>query len=254
MPKFAYQAKNASGKVQVGQIDAANESEARVKLRTQDLTPVRLALIGKVGKAKPSVNVNASKKISSKELQIFTRQFSTLVNAGVPIVEAIKILEDGSRNPILKEVTGRVRESIEGGKRLGESMAVYPGIFDRLYVNMVRAGEEAGILDGILDRLSIYMEKSQRIKGQVKGAMVYPAAIIFVAILVITGMLVFIIPKFQEMYISSGKALPMLTQMVVIWIGVILAPRIAIPSFTGPVRMLFVSSPKTMEMTFCKTI
>jgi type IV pilus assembly protein PilC len=211
MSKFTFQARAANGKVQNGQIDAENESEARVKLRAKNLTPVRLSRVG--GKAK--INPNAKKKVSQKELQIFTRQFSTLVNAGIPIVDTLKILGEGRRGSPLKEAANKVRESIEGGKRLGESLALYPGIFDRLYVNMVHAGEEAGILDGILNRLALYMEKSQKIRNQVRGAMVYPMAILVVAGLVITGMLVFIIPKFQDMYSSAGKALPGLTQMVV---------------------------------------
>jgi len=207
-----YQARAANGQVQSGQIDGADESEVRIKLRSKNLTPIRV--IGS-GTSAVNRNLNADKKVGSRDLQIFTRQFSTLVNAGIPIVDALKMLGEGRRNPILKEAANKVRESIEGGKRLGDSMMLYPGIFTRFYVNMVKAGEEAGILDGILNRLSIYLEKSEKIKKQVKGAMVYPAVIILVAVGVVTAILVFIIPKFQELYKSSGKDLPALTQMVV---------------------------------------
>jgi len=210
--KFNYQARGQGGKTVNGQMDATDEAEVRVKLRAKNLNPVKVAI---VGGSQATKLANTNKKVKSRELQIFTRQFSTLVNAGIPIVDALKILGEGRRNPVLQEAAIKVRQSIEGGRRLGESMAQFPGIFDRLYVNMVRAGEEAGILDGILDRLAIYLEKSQKIKNQVRGAMVYPSAIVFVAGAVVTVILVFVIPKFQELYSSAGKTLPALTQMVV---------------------------------------
>ncbi len=212
MPRFSYQAKNSTGRFYSGQIDASSEADAKVRLKNKDLNVVRLAEVVSLNKRK---SIDETKKINTKDLQIFTRQFSTLLNAGIPIVDCLKILGEGRRHSVLKEVINKIKESIEGGKSLGESMAVYPGVFDRLYVNMVRAGEEAGILDNILDRLSVYMEKTQKIKHQVKGALAYPVIIIIVAFVVIAGMLIFIIPKFQEMYASAGKKLPGLTQMVI---------------------------------------
>ncbi|GIL17741.1 MAG: type II secretion system protein F [Oligoflexia bacterium] len=213
MPKFAYQAKSSAGQIQTGQMDAADETEVRVKLKAKNLTPLRVIQLG--GKPQVAGSAPSGARVSSRDLQIFTRQFSTLVNAGIPIVDALKMLSEGRRNPTLKAAAAKVKEAIEGGKRLGDAMAAHSHIFDRLYVNLVRAGEEAGILDGILDRLSIYMEKSEKLKKQVKGALFYPAAIIVVAVLVVTGILVFIIPKFQELYSSAGKDLPALTQIVV---------------------------------------
>jgi type IV pilus assembly protein PilC len=208
--KFAYQARATNGTIQGGQIDAADESEARVKLRAKNLVPVRLVVMN----ANKAISLS-NKAVNSRELQIFTRQFSTLIDAGIPIVDALKILGEGKRNPVLVEAANKICESIQAGRRLAESLAQHPKIFDRFYVNMVRAGEEAGILDGILGRLSIYMEKSEKIKGQVKGALAYPLIIIIVAIIVVSGILVFIIPKFQDLYANSGKALPALTQAVV---------------------------------------
>jgi type IV pilus assembly protein PilC len=208
--KFAYQARATNGTIQGGQIDAADESEARVKLRAKNLVPVRLVVMN----ANKAISLS-NKAVNSRELQIFTRQFSTLIDAGIPIVDALKILGEGKRNPVLVEAANKICESIQAGRRLAESLAQHPKIFDRFYVNMVRAGEEAGILDGILSRLSIYMEKSEKIKGQVKGALAYPLIIIIVAIIVVSGILVFIIPKFQDLYANSGKALPALTQAVV---------------------------------------
>lgn len=153
--------------------------------------------------------------VSSKDLQIFTRQFSTLINSGIPVVDALKMLSEGKRDPTLKNAASKVKTAIEAGKRLGDALSMQGNVFDKFYVNMVRAGEEAGILDSILNRLSAYMEKSEKLKKQVKGALFYPAAIIVVAALVIAGILVFIIPKFQELYAASGKELPGLTQIVV---------------------------------------
>ena len=211
MAKFSYLAKSATGQAAAGQIEANSEVEARAKLRAKNLNATKITVIQGSG---TSV-MKARKRAKPKDLQIFTRQFATLINAGIPISDALKILSEGNRPPVLKECAADIRTSIEGGKRLAEAMGQFPGVFNRLYVNMIRAGEEAGILDGILERLSIYIEKEGKIRGQVKGALVYPAAILMVSFLVITGMLVFIIPKFQDLYAQAGKKLPGLTQMVV---------------------------------------
>jgi type IV pilus assembly protein PilC len=210
MAKFNYQARTATGQITNGSIDASDESEARVKIRAKNMVPLRVSGMGPAGYKKAPVV-----RVSSRELQIFTRQLSTLVNAGIPIVDSLRMLGEGGRKDVLKDVAVKVRIGIESGRRLSDSLANFPGIFDRLYVNMVHAGEEAGILDGILNRLAIYMEKSEKIKKQVQGALVYPIAVVIIAILVISGIMVFIIPKFQELYTNSGKALPLLTQMVV---------------------------------------
>lgn len=213
MPRFLFQAKNLQGQMQTGQLEGRDETEVRVMLKAKNLQPLRV--VAQVGGAKaPDVGLFAG-RASSKELQIFTRQLATLVNAGIPIVDALRVLGDGKRDPIIKAAATKVRELIVGGKRLGDAMATQPHVFDRLYVNMVRAGEEAGILDGILNRLATYMEKSEKIKKQIKGAMVLPGAILSIALVVVVGILVFIIPRFQDLYKSSKKDLPGLTQMVV---------------------------------------
>jgi type IV pilus assembly protein PilC len=217
MPKYMFQAKAVTGQVQMGQIEAADETDARNKLRARSLTPLKVLLVGG-GKAAVKGGGGGGffqKRVPSKDMQIFTRQFSTLINAGIPVVDSLKMLSEGKRNEMLKEAASNVKSSIESGKRLGDSMAASPAVFDRFYVNMVRAGEEAGILDNILLRLSTYMEKSEKIKKQVKGALFYPAAILVVAAIVITGILVFVIPRFQEMYKGAGQQLPFITQIVV---------------------------------------
>lgn len=217
MSHYSFEAKTLTGNLQKGVIEARDEAEARIKLRSKQLIPIKLKSLVGVGQAKPSVNKVSffSPKVKSKELQIFTRQFATLINAGIPILDALKILSRGSTDKLIKEAIAQVSASIESGKRLSESMLQHPRVFDTLYCNMIKAGEEAGILDVILLRLSTYAEKSEKIKGQVKGALTMPIFIFIAAILVITGIIVFIIPKFEEIYKSSGKALPGLTQTVV---------------------------------------
>lgn len=217
MAKFAYQAKDKGGQVTQGEIDAASETEVRIKLRAmgQEAVKVIPRQAQPVKKSSGGSLFGGGKKVSGKELQVFTRQFATLINAGIPVVDALKILSEGMGPGPLKEAAGKTKTSIEAGRRLAESMAQFPNVFDRLYCNMIQAGEEAGIMDNILGRLAQYIEKSEKIKNQVKGAMIYPAVIIVVAILVITGILVFIMPKFEEFFSSAGKEPPFLTQLVV---------------------------------------
>lgn len=216
MAKYLYQAKNAAGQIVSGQIDASNETDAQSKIRSKGLSPLRLMPTGKSASSMGGGGTSLfQNKVSNRELQIFTRQFSTLINAGIPIVDSLKILGEGKRNEVLKNAANRVKENLEGGKRLGDSLAQFPQIFDRFFVNMVRAGEEAGILDGILNRLAIYLEKSEKLRKQIISALFYPATIIIIAILVVSGILIFIIPRFQDLYSNSGKQLPGLTLMVV---------------------------------------
>jgi type IV pilus assembly protein PilC len=217
MAKYSYEARSLTGTLQKGIIEAKDEAEARVKLRSKQLIPMKFKVLqGAAGQKGNAVKVSFfTPKVQTKELQIFTRQFATLINAGIPILDALKILSQGGTDKLIKEAIVQVSASIESGKRLSESMAMHPRVFDSLYCNMVKAGEEAGILDVILLRLSTYAEKSERIKGQIKSALTMPIFIMVAAVLVITGIIVFIIPKFEEIYKSSGKALPGLTQSVV---------------------------------------
>lgn len=216
MARYAYQAKNKAGLITQGEIQANTEAEARTRLRVQQMDVVRIVSLAGPGKASKQKPVSMfSPKVNSKDLQIFIRQFATLVNAGISVVDGLKILSEGLRPGPLREAASEIKTTIEGGKKLYEAVAQHSHIFDRLFVNMVRAGEEAGILDTILQRLSTYIEKSEKIKSQVKGAMIYPAVILSVAALVIMGILIFVIPKFQEFYGKNGGELPALTQAVV---------------------------------------
>ncbi len=217
MSKYFYQARHVSGAVKSGVLDAYNEQDARVRLRAMKLEPVRLVQANAQQKA-AALNAATSfftPSVTPKELQVLTRQLATLINAGIPVVDGLKILIDGSKAGTLKTALGSVKADLETGKKFSTSLAQHPKIFDRLYCNLVEAGEEAGILDQILLRLSTYLEKSQKIKAQVKGALVLPIIIILFSFLVIAGILLFVIPKLQEVFTAGGKELPALTQWVI---------------------------------------
>ena len=209
--KFAFEAKAANGKDMRGEIDAQNEAEARVKLRAQRLTPIRLMPSGTV--IRPARV--SRKRVKSKELQIFTRQLSTLLNSGIPILQAIDSLANGSRASGLNAVLRQISNDISRGKRLADSMAEHPLVFGRFYINMTRAGEESGNLDQVLGRLAIYIEKTVKLQGKVKGALLYPAVIMCIAGVIVSGLMIFVIPKFQALFGQMGGELPTITKMVI---------------------------------------
>ncbi|MES2962585.1 MAG: type II secretion system F family protein, partial [Bdellovibrionota bacterium] len=210
MAKFVFEAKGPGGRDFKGEIEANNEAEARVKLRAQRLMPLRL-----VAKSKAQGARKTGGSVNYKDLQIFTRQLATLLSSGVPILQSMETLADGSRSPGLTNALRDIADEVSRGKRFGEALAQHPRVFDRFYVNMVMAGEESGNIDSILGRLAQYIEKNAKIKSKIKGAMVYPIAIMGVAALVVAGLLIFVIPKFKEMFEASGNELPAMTQLVV---------------------------------------
>lgn len=210
MAKYKYEAKGMNGKEFKGEIEATNEAEARVKLRAQRMMPLKVVPVA-AAKAK----AGTGGKVNPKDLQIFTRQLSTLLSAGVPVLQAMETLANGSKSPGLTFALKQISEEISQGKRFGDAVGMHPKVFDRFYSNMILAGEESGNLDEILNRLAIYIEKSVKIKGKVKGALAYPIGILSVAMLVVAGLLVFVIPKFKDMFSSSGQELPGLTKIVV---------------------------------------
>lgn len=215
MGKYLYQAKNLAGAVKSGVLDASNEQEARLRLKSMKLEPLKLVAAGGNSRNLGELDFFKATKITSKELQVFTRQLATLINAGITVVDALKILIDGSRPGVLKDALSKIKSDIETGKRFSTALASHPKIFDRLYCNLVEAGEEAGIIDQILNRLSIYIEKNQKIKSQVKGALVMPIVIVLFAVVVIVGILMFVIPKLREVFEAGGQQLPALTRMVI---------------------------------------
>ncbi len=212
MAKFSFEAKGANGRGFRGEIEAASEAEARIKLRAQRLVPLRV--VSKEAKASVVKKVGLN-KVRAKDLQIFTRQLATLLGSGIPIIQSLDVLARGARSPGLASALMDVVAQVSKGKRLAEALADHPRVFDRFYVNMVRAGEESGGLDLVLNRLAVYIEKSVKIAGKVKGAMLYPAIVMVVASGVVAAILVFVIPKFQDLFKNSGQELPGLTRMVI---------------------------------------
>ncbi len=206
------------GRVIRGEVQASSEAEARVKIRAQKCQPIRIISKDQIEKAKAanaSGFLGAKGTVTAKELQVFTRQFSVLVSAGIPIVDSIDAMIGPGKSPAMNATLKKVVEDIQKGKRLADALAVHEKIFDKMYVNLVKAGEEGGVLDEVLQRLATYIEKSVKLQGKIKGAMFYPVAVIIISILVIVGILTFVVPNFVKMFKDAGKELPMLTQMVV---------------------------------------
>ena len=214
MAKYNFEAKAMNGKEVKGEMEAGNEAEARVKLRAQRLIPLKIVASERQGGAKVKKNVVRG-GISAKELQIMTRQLATLLGAGIPVMQAIDTLGASSRTPALSGALKGISVEISRGKRLGDAFGEYPKIFNRFYVNMLRAGEESGNLDLVLTRLAQYIEKSVKLTGKVKGALTYPLVILSIAFCVVAGLMIFVIPKFTTLFSSMGGELPYLTQLVV---------------------------------------
>ncbi len=233
MATFQYEALNAAGKPQKGAVDAGSSEEAIQRIKQQGLFPtsVREQKVKKSVTAAPDAEGGKKKKKKKKtgpgiyiplisgvkqaHLVTFTRQLSTLQDAGLPLLRSLQILEGQQKPGTLKSVLGAVVEEVEGGAPLSDSMAKHPRVFNRLYTKMVAAGEVGGVLDVILQRLSDFMEKAQRLKRKIVGAMIYPAAVIMVAILIVIGMMYFIIPKFQDIFADFGVELPRLTSVLI---------------------------------------
>lgn len=212
MPVFKWVAETKKGKVLKGELEAGDERIAQLQLKRRNLTIKKI-------KAKPKdlfENVAFFQpKITAKDVVIFTRQFSTMIDAGLPLVQGLTILAEQTENKTFQNVLKRVTKDVEGGSSLAEALKKHPKVFDALYVNLVAAGEIGGILDTILQRLAAYIEKAEKLKTRIKGAMTYPIIVVGVAVLVIAVILIFVIPVFQEMFSSFGKALPLPTQIVV---------------------------------------
>jgi type IV pilus assembly protein PilC len=212
MAAFAYTAINAQGLESKGEIHAPDTNGAREQLRLRGLLAQSLFELPASGEE--SVRT-VFKKIKPKSLQIFSRQFATMIEAGLNVVSALVILEEQTEDVYLGAIIRELRADVEGGLLLSEAMARHPKIFSRLFVAMVEAGEAAGILDTVLDRVAFQIEKETQIKRRVKGAMIYPTMVLIFATLVLIGMLLFLVPVFVHIFAELGGQLPKLTQMVV---------------------------------------
>lgn len=212
MPIYIWKGVNNKGEKRKGKLEAANEAMAANQLKRMRITPEMLKeapkdILADIEFLKP--------KVTGKDVVIFTRQLSTMIDAGLPLVQSLEILSEQQENPTFKKVLRTIRADVETGSTFAEAMKKHQEIFDTLYCNMVEAGEIGGILDTILNRLAAFMEKSMALKKKVKGAMTYPVICICISFVVLTVMLIFVVPVFEKMFADFGSALPAPTQMVV---------------------------------------
>jgi type IV pilus assembly protein PilC len=211
MPTFNWEGKTNLGEMKKGEIAAENVAIARFQLRKLNITPVRI----QEKKEKSLRRTSLRRKIPTKSVVVFTRLFATMINAGLPMVQCLNILAAQEENVALAKVITKVRGDVESGHSLAEGLKKHPKVFDQLYTNLVEAGETGGILDVILSRLSNYIEKVEKLKKKVKGALVYPAVVTGVAVIVTMVILIFVIPIFEKMFSEVGQALPLPTRIVI---------------------------------------
>jgi type IV pilus assembly protein PilC len=212
MAAYAYSAINAQGFLSDGEIHAPTVDVAREQLRIRGLLAESLLELPSAGEDGARTTF---KKIKPKSLQIFSRQFATMIEAGLSVVAALVILEEQTDDKYLAQIIGELRADVEGGLLLSQAMDRHPKIFTRLFVAMVESGEAAGILDQVLDRMAYQIERETKLKSRVKGAMMYPTMVLIFATLVLTGMLLFLVPFFSKVFLTLGGKLPTLTQWVV---------------------------------------
>ncbi|MGZ3417924.1 MAG: type II secretion system F family protein [Polyangiales bacterium] len=211
MAEFAWEARARTGELRKGVMEADTEATVQNRLRQQQLNPV------KVKKKAKEINLVIGSGVDPKELVQFTRQFATMIDAGLPLVQCLDILANQTPNKIFAAALKDIKVTVEGGSTFSDALRKHPKIFDELYVNLVQAGELGGILDTILNRLAVYIEKRVKLMRQVKGAMTYPIAVTLIAAGVMTVLMVFVIPAFENMFkdFGSKEGLPKITQIVI---------------------------------------
>ena len=210
MATFAWTGKTRQGTIRKGELEAVSRDEVMGLLQKEQI------LVTSIQKKAREFHLSfGEKKVKDKDIVIFTRQFATMIDAGLPLVQCLEILGSQSENPTLAKTVNAVRTDVEGGSTYADALRKHPKVFNELYVNMVAAGETGGILDTILNRLSSHIEKSMKLKKQIKSAMVYPITILTVAVGVIVILMVFVIPIFAKMFTDFGGTLPALTQLVI---------------------------------------
>lgn len=210
MPTFTYSARPASGgDLRTGEIELGSKDEVVSYLRRQKLVPVV------VRQKQKELSFSFGSGVNTRDIVIFTRQFATMINAGLPLVQSLDILGEQTENEKFQVVIKEVLHAVESGNTLADALDQHPQVFTKLYVNMVAAGEAGGILDTILLRLASFLEKSDALMRKIKGAMIYPAVIVGVAVSAVVVLLIFVIPTFQEMFSASGVPLPLPTRAVI---------------------------------------
>jgi type IV pilus assembly protein PilC len=216
MPVFVWEGKTAQGKTLKGEMDALNQQAVLARLRSQRIQPVPTRIREKGRGFDREIAIpGLGAKVKDKDVMIFTRQFSTMIDAGLPIVQSLDILSQQTENKLFRNTIKSIKQDVEGGSTLAEALKKHPKVFDDLYVNMVAAGEAGGVLNAILNRIALFIEKSNKLKRKVKGAMIYPCTIVVVAAVVVTILLLYVIPVFGELYGGAGKALPLPTQITI---------------------------------------
>lgn len=210
---FSWEGIDKRGQIVKGEISGSSVSLAKAMLRRQGVNPTKVRK-----KAKPLFS-GGKKRIKAKDISIFSRQLSTMMDSGVPLVQAIDIIGRGHDNPGMQELMTSIRVDIESGSNLSDALGKHPFQFDELYCNLVSAGEHAGILDNILDKIATYKEKTEAIKGKVKKAMIYPTAITIVAFVITSILMIFVIPQFSTLFAGFGAELPAMTKFVIAMSG-----------------------------------
>lgn len=209
MPVFIWEGKTRQGEERSGTMEADNADVVVERLQAQQIQT------SKVKKKPTEINIKIGTGIKTQEVVIFTRQFATMIDAGLPLVQCLEILGSQQANIFFQKVITEVKVQVEGGATLAESLGKHPKVFDELYVNLVSAGEVGGILDTILNRLATYMEKNMKLVRQVKGAMVYPSVVLVVSVVVVFVLLTWVIPVFEKMFKDFGGTLPAPTQIII---------------------------------------
>ncbi len=237
MPDFDYIALNSKGEETAGSVSANSEAEAASSLRSQGFFPTKIAPKGTLSGAKKKVAATKAKaggkakagsggSVKGKTLMIFTRQLATLIDSGLPLLRGLTVLGKQEPNPVLKRIINTLSDSVQTGSTFSESLAQHPKVFNKLYVNMVKAGELGGVLELVLNRLAEYQEKAQKLKNKIVSAMVYPVIVMFIALAIMVFLLTVIVPKFEKIFkdmLDPGAKLPLITRIVTGASGWILA-------------------------------
>jgi type IV pilus assembly protein PilC len=216
MAVFRWEGISPKGEVMRGEMEAVTRDAVIVRLRTQRIQPLPAKIKEKGKGLDRQISIpGLAERVKTRDIVVFTRQFATMIDAGLPIVQCLDILQAQATVKPMRRAIQQIKDDVEAGASFNEALRKHPKLFDELYINMVAAGEVGGILDNIMNRLAVYMEKAARLRAKIKGAMIYPASIVTVAIAVTAILLVYVIPVFAELFSSFGQALPAPTQFVI---------------------------------------
>jgi type IV pilus assembly protein PilC len=254
MTNFQYTALDGKGEQTSGVVAANSEAEALQQLRSSGLYITQLQQEGtSTKKIKSAVSKTRSKssggtkasfggggRVKPKSLMIFTRQLATLIDSGLPLLRSLTVLEKQEPNPALRSAVGTLAESVQGGSTFSESLAQHPRIFNKLYVNMVKAGELGGVLEVVLNRLAEYQEKAQKLKNKIVSAMVYPVIVLFIAVGIMIFLMIVIVPKFKDMFTETDQELPLISKLVFGFSEFLLSRPLVVPNVVFLFILLFI--------------